>query len=141
MKKTTTLLIVLVHFFASAQTYYRMLRDSNVWYVSGQMKILGVNNQAKSAFNGIGEPCFGMYKTTRDSIYNNKTYKIFTGVAPLKCDYYGNDHFQPVLIREDSVLKKIYVLPKDSTVERVAMDFSMNVGDSIYLIYPSPNQN
>ena len=119
---------------AYAQTpYYKMLGDTNRWFVSGF--ILGVKSSSQPNLTDIGSPCLDYYKAIHDSVHNSKVYKIFEKnqqFCPYTFDYpeIGN-----VLIREDSLARKVYMIHPDSVNECVAMDFSMNVGDSIYLPY------
>lgn len=115
-----------------------MLGDTNRWYVSGY--ILGVKPSGNQSATNIGGPCIGYYKATKDSVYNSKTYKVFESEQSFLCYWFSGSALSEALIREDTILKKIYVVHPDSVNECVAMDFGMNVGDSIYLPY-SPNSS
>lgn len=132
---TTVLLSANLKVF-SQSPYYKTLGDTNRWYVSGF--VLGVKSSNQQNVADIGSPCLGYYKATNDSLYNSKTYKLFE-LEQSFCPFgFGFQPLDKVLIREDSLLRKIYIVHPDSTNECVVMDFGMNIGDSIYLPY-SPN--
>ncbi|MES2133124.1 MAG: T9SS type A sorting domain-containing protein [Bacteroidota bacterium] len=125
------ILLICICLNGVSQTYHKMLGDSNHWYVSGFF--LGLKSSSQSAV-GIGGPCIGYYEATKDSTYGSKTYKIFTknGNA-LFCPYSNASPLNKLLIREDTISQKVYMVHPDSINESVAMDFSMQVGDSLYL--------
>ena len=141
MKKSLLLCFIFFSFTTSlfSQTpYYKMLGDTNRWYVSGYffgVKPLGAQNTAN-----IGGACVGYYKATKDSVYNSKSYKIFEQDQITMCTSSSTSPLSKALIREDTVAKKIYIVHPDSVNECLAMDFGMNVGDSIYLPY-SPSSS
>jgi hypothetical protein len=108
-----------------------MLGDTNRWYVSGY--ILGVKPGGTQSTTNIGGPCIGYYKATKDSIYNGKTYKIFQQESSFCLFAFGLQPFTKALLREDTISRKIFIVHPDSINECVAMDFGMNVGDSLYL--------
>ncbi|MDP3928896.1 MAG: T9SS type A sorting domain-containing protein [Bacteroidota bacterium] len=60
-----------------------------------------------------------------DSIFNSKLYKKF---------YYSFDSLRNIyfhcLFREDTVLKKAYVIGKNNSEEQLVYDFSLNLGDT-----------
>lgn len=69
---------------------------------------------------------FGTF--TFDTVIDGTTYrKLFEG--PSKSTYYG-------ALRADSL--QAYFVPRDSTVEYIFLDFSLEVGDSIELDLPAP---
>jgi hypothetical protein len=113
--------------------YYKLLGDSTRWYVSGY--ILGVKPTGTNSGADIGGPCIGYYNAIKDSVYNGKTYKQFVKENSnfLPCLYLSTPPLNLVLIREDSLLKKVFIVHPDSVNECVAMDFSLSVGDSLYL--------
>lgn len=122
----------------SQASYHKMLGNTNRWYVSGYF--LGVKPSGTQNTTNIGGTCIGYYKATKDSVYNSKSYKIFEKDQIIICAWSSGSPLSKALIREDTVLKKIYIVHPDSVNECVAMDFSMSVGDSIYLPY-SPNSS
>jgi hypothetical protein len=130
-------LSLLVNMTSFSQTpYHKMLGDSNRWYVSGF--VLGVKPAGQQNVTDIGSPCLGYYKATKDSSYNGKVYKVFTMEQPFCPFGMGFPTFDKALVREDSLMKKVFMVHPDSVNECVAMDFGMNIGDSIYMPY-SPN--
>lgn len=68
-----------------------------------------------------------------DSIINGLTYQKL----------YGGYLAEPVLIREDTVLQKVYILPNSNigndtgTAERLLYDYTLQVGDTITQIHQS----
>src|SRR6476661_8998092 len=109
-------------------TYYRTLGDTNRWYVSGFL--IGVKSSEQQSTADIGSPCLDYYRADRDSVYSGKAYKVFEQEQSFCVFGFGGT--QPlgrVLIREDSLLRKIYIVHPDSANECVAMDFGMNIGD------------
>lgn len=137
MKKIILLSIILLSISSEivGQTpYYKIIGDSTRWYVSGY--IYGV--KPSGTYNGtdIGAPCTGYYNAIKDTLYNGKIYKKFVkeyqfGFWP--CMYSSTPPLSMALIREDSLLKKVYIVHPDSVNESVAIDFNLNVGDSLYL--------
>lgn len=115
-----------------------MLGNTNRWYVSGYF--LGVKTSGNQNTTNVGGTCVGYYKATKDSIYNSKSYKIFEQDQIIVCAWASGSSLSKALIREDTLTKKIYMIHPDSINECVAMDFGMNVGDSIYLPY-SPSSS
>lgn len=136
MKKSIPLFIVILLFsfnLFSQTSYYKMLGNTNRWYVSGYA--FGVKSSGTQNTTGIGGPCIGYYKANRDSVYGSKLYKVFEQDQIMVCFFTSAPPLMETLIREDTVLKKIFMIHPDSVNECVAMDFGMNVGDSIYLPY------
>lgn len=136
MKKLLLLISVILFMTMSlfSQTpYYKMLGDSNRWYVSGF--ILGAKSSSQQIPTDIGAPCLGFYKATKDSVYSGKTYKIFKQEQSFCAFVFSYPQFDSVLVREDSLLRKVFIVHPDSVNECVAMDFGMSIGDSIYLPY------
>ena len=133
-----SILFFLISSLFSQTSYHKMLGDTNRWYVSGYL--LGVKPSGNLSATNIGDPCIGYYKATKDSVYNSKTYKVFESEQSFLCYWFSGSVLSEALIREDTILKKIYIVHPDSVNECVAMDFGMNVGDSVYLPY-SPNSS
>ncbi len=137
MKKIILFSIILLSISSKivGQTpYYKIIGDSTRWYVSGF--VFGVKTSGTYSGTDIGSPCIGYYNAIKDTLYNGKMYKKFvkesqSGFWP--CMYSSTPPLSMALIREDSLLKKVYIVHPDSVNESVAMDFSLNVGDSLYL--------
>lgn len=133
------LLIILISFVGSnlfsQSPYYKMLGDTNRWYVSGY--ILGVKPSGQQNITDVGGPCLGYYKATKDSSYNGKMYKVFTLEQSFCSMSMSFPILDKALVREDSLLRKVFMVHPDSLNECVAMNFAMNVGDSIYMPYSS----
>jgi hypothetical protein len=134
----SSILFSLISTLFSQTPYYKMLGDTNRWFVSGYF--LGVKPSGIHNTTNIGSPCVGYYEATKDSVYNSKIYKVFKQDQIIVCAWISGPQLFEALIREDTVMKKIYVVHPDSVNECVAMDFGMTVGDSIYLPY-SPNSS
>jgi len=100
-----------------AHAYKKMLGDTTTWKVlyfwSGTFEII----------------CHG------DTIINSKNYKIL--------HYDDPDDINPTrlfFLREDSLEKRVWVLPQDSVNEKILYDFSLDIGDSIYLDFHPANE-
>jgi len=108
MKK---ILLVLCLSFLSiqieAQTYNRFLKNSS-WYES-----------SNSGF-GLSISYF-YYNQSSDTIINSLAYSkiLVTG---------GTTFFA----REDTIVKKVYMLTINDTAEFILYDFGLNVGDTVY---------
>lgn len=84
---------------------------------------------------GGGEPgcvCNSQYVlyTNGDTLVNNQTYTKF--------DFYGDINCPCIsptinfgIIRQDSIARKVYMIEKDSTQEKVLYDFSQQIGDTV----------
>lgn len=141
MKKLLLKFIILFTVLsANSQTpYYKMLGDTNRWYVSGY--IIGVKSAGMQNTADIGGPCIGYYRANKDTLYNGLKYKKFELENTfLVCPYFNGPPLNFALIREDTILRRVYIVHPDSINESVAMDFSLNIGDSLYLPFP-PTSN
>ena len=88
----------------SQAPYYKMLGDTNRWYVSGYF--LGVKPSGTQNTTNVGSACVGYYKATRDSVYNSKSYKIFEQDQIIVCGWSSASPISKALIREDTIAKK-----------------------------------
>lgn len=70
------------------------------------------------------------YRITGDTLINGITYKKVTSDGYTNCIYLGYNG----AIRLDSFAHKIYIIPKDSTLEALLYNFDLNVGDT----FPDP---
>lgn len=134
MKKNATFLILLMTFYLvkSQSVYHKMLGDTNRWSISGF--VIGVKLIPSQNTSQLGSPCLGYYRATKDSVYMNKTYKVFEEENVYYCTYSGaSTKFKTTIIREDTITHKLFMVHPDSVNESICIDFSMNVGDSIYL--------
>lgn len=123
---------------AQLPAYHKMIGDTNRWYVSGHF--LGVKPGGVNSTSDFGRSCIGYYEAIKDSVFNLKTYKIFklsTGGSSVCLGFGPNDSYFSSLVREDTLTRKVYIIPKDSANEVLAFDFLMNVGDSLYLPFPA----
>ncbi len=135
MKNLYIVIVSLIYCLNSIaqSSYHKMLGDTNKWYVSGF--VLGVKSNSQQQVTNIGSPCIGFYKADKDSVYNSFNYKVFEYDGWICAFGFGTTPFSKALVREDTLTKKIYIVHPDSVNESVVMDFSMNVGDSMYLPY------
>src|SRR3954470_8628653 len=128
MTKVVLLFVFVFTFFRGCpQGYYKMLGAVNSWYVSGELDLVGISSHNRTG-PALGVACLGKYIANDDSIVAGKTYKVFKRVTNL-CPF--EMAFSKCLIREDTVLRKIFFIREDSVIERVVLDFSLSVGDSI----------
>ncbi|MBS1637667.1 MAG: T9SS type A sorting domain-containing protein [Bacteroidetes bacterium] len=133
MKKLLVLLVALATTMSAQAPYHKMLGNTNDWFVSAT--IIGVKSPDGSLWQA---PCISNYIANRDSSYGGKLYKVFKlDQLSLYAICFGNQN-DSSLVREDTVTRKIYIISKDSTHEILAYDFSMNVGDSIFMPFYPP---
>ena len=123
MIKYKNILLIFIFFCLKTfgQTpYYKMLGDTTRWYVSGY--VIGVKPSGNQSSTDIGSPCIGYYAAIKDSVYNGKTYKKFTkeNSFSIFCFGFSNPPLDMALIREDSLLRKVYIVHPDSVNECVA---------------------
>ncbi len=119
-----------------AQVYHPMLQgNSNVWYYT--WNIIGVKQQ-QTLYNCFYPtyPIDASYEisTVSDTTIAGTTYKKlieYGFLNPLDSCVLG-------FIREDTVAEKIYFVDNLFNPEVLLYDFSMNVGDSIYIDFLSP---
>ena len=137
MKKIFTFLALLLVLFVHSQPYHPMLENNKYWDV-----FTWVAPQQMSLYSyGVREFILG------DTVYNGKQYKILQGKNFYSLQqffnppFYLNDtSFFIGLIREDTFSRKVFyqdfsqypMLP-----EYLIYDFSLNVGDSLYVGYYS----
>ncbi len=125
MKKTlfTIFLFVFALQLSQAQEYHQMLGDTVVWYQT-------------SISNGTNTE---IYTTMGDNIYaNNLSYRLIVQKLPHNNNYV----FLHILLREDTIEKKVYAKPYytiNIDTEFVLYDFSLNAGDSIFVCNVSPS--
>lgn len=113
-----------------------MLGTQNSWFVTGFIEVPGVQNFERKV-NSLGVANRGTYTASRDSILNSVSYKVFENSTG--SPFFNNNVLRTALVREDTITRKIYMVPKDSTVERLVLDFSLQTGDSIFLSFPGVN--
>lgn len=122
MPKKLLLLIFSILFIQgiNAQKYEPMLGDTTLWYV---------------LYDGTY-----VYYAIDDTVFNNKTYKILNmtyGRLKPSEDIFSADKTTFGYIREDTLKKKIYMLPyqvsNQDTLEIIYFDFSLSENDSLLL--------
>lgn len=129
----TLLLVFSINLFSQAP-YYKMLGDTNRWYVSGY--VIGVKPIGNQNVNNLESPCIGYYKANTDSVYNGVTYKKFIYESQFTggfCSSMSGASLYSALVREDTIARKIYLIEDGTTVERLVMDFSLAVGNGMFL--------
>lgn len=132
--KKLLLSLILLSFYSKAQTYYKTIGSNKTqWDIFFAM--YGVSQAEKTSSPLAPNVNYGRYVAVNDTIIAAKNYKKY---------YYGantstvNTHIG--YLREDTVAKKVYYLDKTSLIEDLIFDFSLNVGDSIYLnLVPTMN--
>jgi hypothetical protein len=124
MKKHYTLLLLLPAFFLRAQGYQRMLADSTGFQIVQLVMPLAKANQPQSS--GCVNAEWGYCQARTDSIYKGKAYKRF----------YQPSGFSG-LIREDTLLRKVYFMQYCDTTEQLLYDFSLTQGSTIQYNFPN----
>ena len=120
MKKYLLIAIAIFLFKTSFSQYQPLPMQNAYWVCSGAYDLLS---------NPI--PIQYMYYTDGDTIINSTTYvKIKKTEDPPVNNIYIYATFTGV-IRQDTLNKKIYVIPTDSTSEKLLYDFSLQVGDTV----------
>lgn len=137
---TKTLLIKLLIVFlllsriTQAQTYNPLLGNYNEWDVYVNLIPVVANNTEQTVLN---IPYQSGAVTTSDTIINAVSYKMVYSLSD--ANTWGNGH--PRFLREDTTARKVFLLSADSLNERILYDFSMSVGDSVYLSWEYPSTN
>ncbi|MHB8260282.1 MAG: T9SS type A sorting domain-containing protein [Bacteroidia bacterium] len=115
--------------------YHKMLADSTEFDVVGFCPVARLNNPQQTLSNCINlGTCNsgGIWYAKKDSIYKGKAYKKVTS----SYYYYYSPTFQG-LIREDTILRKVYFIPYCDTTEDLLYDFSLLQGDTISYSFPN----
>lgn len=127
------ILIVLISFAlwqtTVAQTYTPLLRDEATWYINTDF-----------------EGCFTKtYTLAEDSVINGNTYKVMRGNNCYSGASDGYPNCIVAFLREDTAARKVFVrkpsegVGTPDTAEHIFYDFSLAVGDSIFLLTPEFN--
>lgn len=131
MKKLILFLFVVLFFAEGRSQYNKLLGNTRTeWDVF--LGFLGVEQGQKMASPLATPVVHGRYTALNDTIVLSKSYKKFY-YAPTTSTvgtHYG-------YLREDTISKKVYYLDKVSLVEDLLYDFSLSVGDSVFLNFPS----
>lgn len=110
-------LLILVFAFSSCLSFGQKIRftdSTNVWTVIRTEYDLGIHYYPD------------LYYYAGDTTFNFHTYKkLFGGVA-----FFTDSHCDPSLIREDTMLNKVFILINDS--EQVFMDYNLHLGDTAF---------
>lgn len=127
MKKLLLSICIALSLSAISQTYYKTIGSGTTqWDIFFAM--YGVSQAEKTTSPLAPNVNYGRYIAVNDTAIASKNYKKY---------YYGmntstvNTHIG--YLREDTAAKKVYYLDKTSLIEDLIFDFSLNVGDSIYL--------
>lgn len=90
--------------------------------------------QGQKTFNTLASPVMhGKYTAFTDTNVQSNNYKKFFYASPTTTSIGGHIGY----IREDTVAKKVYYLDKFASSEDLLYDFSLSVGDSIYMNFMS----
>ncbi|MGD9494386.1 MAG: T9SS type A sorting domain-containing protein [Bacteroidales bacterium] len=129
MKKITLLfsITLLLLYYASAQNYRPMLGNSgdvvNIWGVEDEMELWDIKF---------------VFIISEDTVINTTPYRI---VDTYEMSLYYPGHIDRHFMREDTAAKKVYVLDESSMTDVLLYDFSLSVGDSIYLEFGDTSVN
>jgi len=131
MKKLLLSLFLILIFVDGQSQYNKLLGNSRTeWDVF--LGFLGVGQGQKLTAPLATPVIHGRYTALNDTIVLSKTYKKFY-YAPTTSTvgtHYG-------YLREDTITKKVYYLDKMASAEDLLYDFSLAVGDSMFLNFPS----
>jgi len=121
MKKIIFLLICLLsNIAANCQNYIPMpLTNNTIWYGT----YFNINGTC-------GCNASMQYTVVGDSVVNSLNYKLITGGYGF-CSCGTTVSSTQGLVREDTLAKKIYIIPLGINTEQVLYDFAQNVGDSV----------
>ncbi len=120
MEKCFVLILLL---FTAKFTFsqYRPLPMQNAeWFCSGAFNLLSTPTSINYMYYTDNDTLIGsmvyvnIRKVEIPSVNDVNTYQTYTGA-----------------IRQDTLNKKIYIVPADSTSEKLLYDFSLNVGDTV----------
>lgn len=123
------LALMLAAFCSRAQfTYNHLLGNTNKWDIYSEM--LTVRLAQNAVFANVPS---GSIITLHDTVIGPYTYKAFYARS------HDPNYVPPTaplsFLREDTLTGKVWLLPSDSSSERVIYDFSLQTGDSIYLTF------
>lgn len=133
--KKLLLPLILLSFFVEAQSpYYKMLGNTNSdWYIFDVF--IPVSQVQKTLSPSAPPPVQrGKYSAKTDTLLFSKNYKKFYHVYQMPSPILNN---HVGYLREDTVGRKVYFMDKTTFLEELLYDFSMNVGDSIFMNFPS----
>lgn len=119
-------LLVLNAVFAGAQNYKKLLGVNNDWYIGDNYYSVKPPTKGNNATQGNLNAQSGHYYTTADTTFNSVVYK------QVHHNFFNNLSYTGAL-REDTLTKQVFFVPMDSTSEILLYDFSLGVGDSVYL--------
>lgn len=120
---------------ANAQQYHPLLDSvSNIWHYTGNYLPVRLQSSTNCSYPQMFDQGDGQY-TGGDTVINATTYKIM---------YAGGSWSQGCLygfIREDTAAQKVYFRDNTGAPEILLYDFSMQVGDSIYIDFIASQGN
>lgn len=123
----TPLIFLLLSVQINAQSYNPMLDSINTWtYSSNVVPVSPPQRSSVTCFWGLGFTT--QYNANEDTLINGITYKR------LLLTESGNPNYcQQGYIREDTAARKVYFMDLTQTAERLIYDFTLQIGDSIYV--------
>lgn len=125
MKKLTTtifFLFAITIVVAQPSLKGKMMPDSNAVWVYNCADWFNPPSQPPNQFRNW----FSVENS--DTLINTTFYHKFFG-------NFGSSKFYIGAYRNDTSSRIVYVVPKDSTSEYIWMDFSLNIGDTIYSVF------
>ena len=134
MKKLLLLLFISASLLKAQTPYKKMLGNANTdWYI---FDVFIPVSQAGKLSSPTAPPSVqrGKYTAAKDTLLFTKTYKKFYQMYMMPA-FPLNSHVG--YLREDTVNRKVYFMDKTTFLEELLYDFSMNVGDSIFMNFPS----
>lgn len=134
MKKYLLLLLILSNFVKAQSPYYKMLGTTNSdWYIFDAFIPIS-QGQKSTASSAVISITRGKYSAKTDTTLFSKNYKKFYQIYQMP-SWMLNTHIG--YLREDTINRKVYFMDKTTLVEDLIYDFSMAVGDSIYMNFPT----
>ncbi len=134
MKNFLVSVLFLLAISASAQTYHPLIRPDTYW------DVMKVNFRVPPCNYESGNRFFFQGDSTINGVQYNilQAYNIISLVPPYYCHPYAVDGsvFYPfAYMREDTVLKKVFIYDTWFNTESLQYDFSVNVGDTLDSLY------
>lgn len=137
IKYTFSIALAILFCALKAQTpYVKMLKeDTTTWqHYSVTMGVQYKNSQISTP-----QVDQNAYATLDTITINGKIYRKFYQVGFMGMNYNGK--FLTGYLREDTVARKVFYKKLTTSPDELFYDFSLNVNDSVYLVFNNPSSN
>ena len=109
-----------------AQDYHPFPMLNATWHISWGTSTCDSNGLSATGYH---------YYTDTDTLISSELYTKLKrlGVCPTCCPTLGPSAYDGYMggLRQDTLNKKVYIVPSDESTEYLLFDFSMNVGDTL----------